>query len=123
MTLNITVQLPLAGIAIPEKLRAVWPAVKVVGVVPAQVPDTAPPCALILARVSVKAAPVSALALPFVNVRVTEEFPPVGIEAGLNALAMEGAVTTVRVAVLLTVPAAGVCVVVTPEVVFGFAPT
>ncbi len=53
VTENITVQLPLAGIVMPEKLRFVAPAVKVVGVVPAQVPDTAPPAAVILIKVSV----------------------------------------------------------------------
>jgi hypothetical protein len=45
VTLKITVQLPL-GMVIPVKLREVWPAVKEDGVVPEQVPVTAPPTAL-----------------------------------------------------------------------------
>src|SRR5258708_26495270 len=51
VTLKITVQLLLAGMVIPEKLSAVAPAVKVAGVVPAQVPVTDPPAALIFTRV------------------------------------------------------------------------
>jgi hypothetical protein len=46
VTLKTTVQLLLAGIVIPVKLRAVAPAVRVFGVVPTQVPVTAPPTAL-----------------------------------------------------------------------------
>jgi hypothetical protein len=46
VTLKITVQLLLAGIVIPVKLSAVAPAARVFGVVPAQVPVTAPPRAL-----------------------------------------------------------------------------
>ncbi len=46
--------------------------------------------------------------------------PPDAIEAGPNALAIVGEDNTVRVAALLAVPAVVVCVVVTPEVVFGF---
>ena len=76
VTLKITVQFPLAGIVIPVKLRAVALAAKVLGVVPTHVPVTDPPTALMLARVSVNAPPVSADALPFVRVRVTVEAPP-----------------------------------------------
>src|SRR5258706_454173 len=47
-----TVQLPLAEILMPGKLRAVPPAEKVLGVVPVQVPPTAPPAALMLTRLS-----------------------------------------------------------------------
>jgi hypothetical protein len=46
VTLKITVQLLLAGIVIPVKLSAVAPAPRLFGVVPAQVPVTAPPTAL-----------------------------------------------------------------------------
>jgi len=81
VTLKITVQLPLAGIVIPVKLRAVWPAVNVDGVMPLQVPVTdwlplAPAAALILTSVSEKAPPVRADALLFERVRVTVEVPP-----------------------------------------------
>src|ERR1700683_3492111 len=55
VTLKVTVQLLLAGIVIAVKLRLVWPAVSVDGVVPPQVPPTPPPAALMLARVSVNA--------------------------------------------------------------------
>jgi len=119
VTLKITVQLLLAGIVIPVKLRAVALAARVFGVVPTQVPVTAPPVALMFARVSVNAPPVRAELLLFVNVNVTAEFPPEGIDAGLNALVIVGEVNTVKLAVLLAAPAAVVCVVVTPEVVFG----
>src|SRR5258708_6917471 len=76
VTLKVTVQLLLAGIVMPVKLRAVAPALKEDGVVPTQVPPTAPPTALMLDSVSVNAAPVRMDPLPFVNVRVTRELPP-----------------------------------------------
>ncbi len=76
VTLKTTVQLPLAGIVIPLKLRAVCPAVQVDGLVPAHVPVTAPPAALIFASVSVKAPPVRADALLFDRVKVTTDVPP-----------------------------------------------
>ena len=77
VTLKITVQLLLAGMVMPVKLSAVAPAVKVPGVVPAQVPVTLPPAALIFTRVSPKDAPVSAVeALPLAKVTVTTEVPP-----------------------------------------------
>jgi len=60
VTLNVTVQLLLAGMVIPVKLRAVAPALSVLGVVPVQVPPTAPPTALMLTSVSVNAPPVRA---------------------------------------------------------------
>jgi hypothetical protein len=119
VTLKITVQLLLAGIVIPVKLSAVAPAARVFGAVPTQVPVTAPPRALMFASVSVNAPPVSAEAFPFDSVNVTTELPPDAIAAGLNPFAMVGEESTVSVAVLLATPAAGVCVVVTPEVVFG----
>jgi hypothetical protein len=90
VTLKVTVQLPLAGMVIPVKLRAVAPALKVDGAVPTQVPPTVPPTALIFASVSVNAPPVRAVVLLFVKVNVTVEDPPDVIEVGLNALAMVG---------------------------------
>src|ERR1035438_8425519 len=106
---------------IPVKLRAVAPALRVEGVVPTQVPPTAPPTALIFDNVSVNAPPVKAEVLPFFKVSVTVEEPPDGIDVGLNAFAMVGKPTP-SVAVLLAAPAVGVCVVVTPEVVLGSEP-
>jgi hypothetical protein len=76
VTLKITVQLLLAGIVIPVKLSAVWPAVSVDGVVPLQVPVTDPPTALMLLKVSVNAPPVKLEPLLLDNVRVTTELPP-----------------------------------------------
>jgi hypothetical protein len=76
VTLNVTVQLPLAGIVMPVKLRDVWPDVKLDGVVPLHVPPTDPPAALMLTSVSVKAPPVSPEELLFANVNVTVEIPP-----------------------------------------------
>src|SRR5260370_396345 len=76
VTLKVTVQLLLAVIVIPLKLRAVALGISVAGVVPTQVPPTAPPTALMLDSVSVNAPPFRSDALPFVNVRVTTEFPP-----------------------------------------------
>jgi hypothetical protein len=74
VTLNVTVQLPLAGIVIPLKLSAVAPAVNELGVVPTQVPPTEPPTALIFESVSVNAPPVSGelLLLDTVSVIVDE---------------------------------------------------
>src|SRR5216684_2954792 len=83
VTLKVTVQLPLAGIAIPVKLSAVAPALRVPGVVPVQVPPTAPPTALMFTSVSVNAPPVRAVALLFDRVRVTNEVPPDTMVVGL----------------------------------------
>jgi hypothetical protein len=74
------------------------------------------------ARVSETEPPVSWVALLLLIVRVTVEVPPDGIEAGLKPLLIVGALRTVRLAVLLAVPAVGVRVVVTPEVVLFRAP-
>ena len=76
VTLKTTVQLLLAGMVIPLKLRAVAPAVKEDGVVPTQVPVTLPPAALIAVSVSLKAPPLSAEVLLLERVRVTTDVPP-----------------------------------------------
>ena len=125
VTLKITVQLPFAGIVIPVKLSAVCPLVNALGLVPAHVPVTAPPAALIFTSVSLNAPPVSAEPLLFASVRVTVDMPPVAIAAGLNALLIDGdaRLPTCKLAVLLAGPAVGVCVVVTPDVVLGWLPT
>src|SRR5260370_1417804 len=76
VTLKVTVQLPLAGMLIPVKLSAVVPDVKVFGVLPVHVPPTAPPAALMLARVSLNAPPVRVVVLPLDSVSVTVDVPP-----------------------------------------------
>ena len=113
----------MAGIVMPVKLRAVALAANVFGVVPTHVPVTAPPTALIFASVSVNAAPVrfDGFVLPRVSVTVLEL--PDWIAAGANAFAIVASAKTDRLAVLLAAPAIAVCVVVTPDVVFGFVPS
>ena len=74
VTGKVTVQLPLAGMVIPEKLREVWPTVKVVPA--AHDPPTTPPTADMLVSESLNAAPVRAEALLFDSVKVTVGFPP-----------------------------------------------
>ena len=76
VTEKMTVQLPLAGMVIPVNDRAVAPADKLFGEIPAQVPVTAPPTALIFVSASLNAAPVSALVFVLLNVSVTVEFAP-----------------------------------------------
>jgi hypothetical protein len=122
LTTNVTVQLLLAGIVIPLKLRAVAFAANAFGAVPTQVPPTAPPTALMLTRVSVNDPLVKGDALPLFNVKVTVELPPDWMAVGLKALVIEGGPVTARVAMLLAVPGVVVCAVVTPEVEFGFIP-
>lgn len=99
VTLKITVQLLLAGIVMPLKFSDVAPADKLLGVVPEQVPVTAPPSAVMFVSVSLNAAPVRLEAFGFVSVSVTTEEPPAEIEVGLNALAIVGGPSTVKVTV------------------------
>ena len=76
VTANVTVQLPFAGMAMPLKLNVMAPAASAAGVVPIQVPPTAPPTALMFVRVSVKAPPVSGEVLLLDRANVTTELPP-----------------------------------------------
>jgi len=76
VTAKVMVQKPLAGMSIPVKLNAVAPATNVFGVVPVQVPPTAPPTALIFTSVSVNAPPVSGAAVELLSVKVTVDIPP-----------------------------------------------
>ena len=76
VTANVTVQAPLAGIVMPLKLKAVAFAASVFGVVPTQVPPTAPPTALIFTNVSVNEPLVNAVAFVLLNVSVTVELLP-----------------------------------------------
>src|SRR5438128_2408415 len=55
-------------------------------------------------------------------VKINVLLPLSRIVLGLKTLLIVGGATTVRLAVLLAVPATGVCVVVTPDVVFGCTP-
>ena len=124
VTANATVQFPLAGIVIPVNDSAVAPAVKLAGVVPTHVPPTAPPTALMLTRVSVNAAPVSAMEFGFVNVSVTVELPPDWIDVGENALAIVGGEATIVCTVEESLPGTVSRDVVETVAVFesGFAP-
>jgi hypothetical protein len=108
VTLKVTVQLPLAGIVIPPKLRLVELGFNVEGVMPMQVPPTAPPTALMFVSVSLNAALVRAMALPSDSVRVTTEVPPDWMEAGLNVFEMVGRAITFSVALALGAPGFGV---------------
>ncbi len=121
VTEKVTVQLLLAGIVIPLKLKAVAPADKLLGDVPVHVPPIAPATALILIRVSVNDAFVKADALLFDNVSVTTDVPPETIEVEPKALAIVGGAMTVKFAVA-AVPGL-LLAVVTVLVVFVFNPT
>ena len=121
-TSKLTTQLPLAGRITPVKLSAVAFAAILIGASNAQLPTTGPPTALIFVSVSLNAAN-SPNGLGFVNVSVTVAVPPAIIAVGAKAFAIVGAPYTVRLAGLLTVPGDGVCVVVTPEVIFGCVPS
>ena len=121
VTLKMMVQFPPPGIEIPVKFSAVAPAVNDAGDAP-QLPVTAPATALMLARVSDTAPPLNGVVLLFDSVRVTTDVPPDTIDAGLNALLMVGAASTVRFTDALGEPAVGVCVVVTPDVALGWTP-
>ena len=68
-------------------------------------------------KASVKAKPLKATAFGLAIVNVNVDAPPAGIAVGEKALLMVGLVRTVNTAVLLTVPAAPVCVEDTPLVV------
>ncbi len=114
--MNVTVQEPAAGIEIPEKVSAVWPAVKLFVPAPAQVPPAAWFAATAMfTSVSLKLAPVCAT-LGFVSVRVTVDVPPVTIEDGENAFAMFTRPTP-RFAAFEGGPVVLAWVVVTPELV------
>jgi hypothetical protein len=76
VTAKVTVQLLLAGMLIPVKLKAVAPAASVFGVVPTHVPPTTPPTALIFTRVSVNEPLAKVVALVLPSVSVTVEVPP-----------------------------------------------
>ena len=79
---------------------------------------------LMFTSVSVKVAPVKAIPLVLLKVKVIVDVPPMAMDAGAKALAIVGATAvTVRFAVLDAAPATGVWVLTTPDVVFGLVPT
>ncbi len=126
VTTTVTVQLPLAGIVIPLKVRFVCPLVKLLLLAPVQVPPAfCAPLIAIPVRASVNVAFVCGIPSELDNVKVMVVVPPDTICVGENALAMVGgeADVTVRSAVLLTGPALGISVVVTPLVLFGLVPS
>jgi hypothetical protein len=99
---TITVQLPAAGMVNPLKVsKPVCPAENRLVPAPAHVPVAAPGVAmLILDKVSVKLAPVSAAALVLLRVKVRLVVAPVEMVGVAKALLIVGEVTTVRVAVV-----------------------
>ncbi len=91
VTTTVTVQLLLAGIVIPLKLRLVCPFVKLLPLAPVQVPPAL--CAPLIdmwLNESVKLAPVISTAFGFVSVKVIVEVPPAVIGLVPNALEMVG---------------------------------
>src|SRR5258708_22266094 len=100
VTSKMTVQLPAVGMVMPVKLSAVAPAARVVGVVPTHVPVTFPATAAILTSVSVKLAPVKALAFELESVSVMVDVPPDWIEVGLKVFAIVGCGGTPTVTLL-----------------------
>src|SRR6185503_20688881 len=99
VTLTVTVHEPLAGMVAPESATEV-PALAAVTVPPAHV--VAPAGVAVFTRpagyVSVKAAPVIAVAFGLVRVIVSTEAAFGATDAGANALAMVGRASTVSVA-------------------------
>lgn len=90
VTATVTVQLPLAGIVPPEKLRDVLP---LVGVhVPPQVVEAPVGFATVIpeGRSSVKLALVSAIWFGLVSVKVSEDVPLAAMTLGVNALVSVG---------------------------------
>lgn len=117
VTSTVTVHVVLAATVPPTRLISMSPATG--ANVPAQV-------LLILGvaattksggKISVKAKPVSAIALGLVIIKVSVDGLPAITLIGENDLAIVGVSTTFNKAVLLTAPAAPVCVEATPPLV------
>ncbi len=91
VTNTVTVQLLLAGIVIPLKLRLVCPLVKLLPLAPVHVPPAlCAPLIDMLLDVSLKLALVIATALGFVSVKVIVEVPPAVIGLVPNTLDIVG---------------------------------
>jgi hypothetical protein len=122
VTRTVTVQLPLAGIVIPLKVRLVAPLAKLFVPAPVQVPSAfCAPLIAMFARVSVNDAAVRLIELVFVRVNVIVDVSEDEIVAGLNALAIEGLASTVRSTDVDGDPTV-VSAVVTPLVLLGCTP-
>src|SRR5579859_4525813 len=101
VTTTVTVQLLLAGMAMPLKASKVAPLVSVFGLVPVQAPvpvgNVWSPLIDILDSWSVNCAPVKGMTSGLVNVKVIVLVLPAGIEVGLNALLIVAGTTTYSV--------------------------
>src|SRR5258706_10411187 len=98
-TTTVTVHESDAGTERPVKVRFVWPAVKLFPPAPAQLPPAAPVASIDMpASTSVNAALVGMKAFGFVSVKVIVLVVPRGIDAGANALRIEGEPATDSVA-------------------------
>jgi hypothetical protein len=108
VTTTETVQVPLAAMVPPEKLKDVFPAagVKVAEPQPVEVAFGVAATCSPAGKVSLKATPVSAVpAFGLVIVKVNVLTPPTAIRLGANALARFGGASTVKVSVpVLPVP-------------------
>ncbi len=118
VTLTVTVHDPVAGTVPPESATLI-PLFAAVTVPPAHV--VAPLALAVFTRlagyVSVKAAPVAAVAFGFVSVIVRTDTSVVPIEAGVNDLATVSAFNTVRLALAAAVLAPAFVVVSAPEAI------
>src|SRR5258706_1315449 len=98
-TPTVTVHESDAGTKRPVKLRLVCPAVSLSPPAPAQLPPAAPVASIDMpASTSVNAALVSMKTFGFVSVKVIVLVVPSGIDAGANALRIEGEPATDSVA-------------------------
>ena len=123
LTVNVTVQVSIAGVAgilIPEKLMDAWPAVSTAAPLQPAFPPTVAVCPTstdIFARASLKAAFVCATPVGLLSLRVIVACRPGVTTAGEIALLMVIRPTP-KPAVLEGGPASGVWVVVAPPEVF-----
>ena len=91
VTTTVTVQLLLAGMVIPLRIKLVWPFARLLPPAPTQVPlALCPPLMAMLVRLSVKLALVITTLFGLFNVKVIVEVPPAVIGLGTKALAMVG---------------------------------
>jgi hypothetical protein len=120
VTVTLMVQVPAAGIVNPVKLKAVWPFVREFE--PPQTVMVCAPATLILTKVSVKFAPVSATEFGLVMVKLMVEVAPAAMADGEKAFAIAGdCAVTVRLAVFDTPPVAA-WALATPLAVLGCVP-
>lgn len=116
---------PVTGRFGTFKLRLVAPTVNAgLLLVPTHVPPIVVELTLMFVKASVKLALLRGMVFGLLRVKVMVLVPATAIVAGANAFAMPGATAfTCRLAVFDAAPAVGDWVLVTPEVVLGFAPT